>query len=125
MRNFTFGRTSAGVVMMRFIDRLRRRGSQSRTFCILPWVHATTLTDGSVSLCCVAGAPSEVNLNEQTFSDYWNSDYVKDARRQMLAGEQLKICERCYEEESHGYKSLRLTENEGWEQRCGKKRYES
>src|SRR5580765_3613243 len=39
----------------------------------------------------------------------------------MLAGEQLKICARCYEEESHGYKSLRLIENKAWEQRCGKK----
>jgi molybdenum cofactor biosynthesis enzyme MoaA len=112
-------REFAGV--MRIFKRNSRTDITSRTFCILPWVHATTLTDGRVSLCCVARSPSEVNLNEQTFSDYWNSDYVKDARRRMLAGERVKVCERCYQEESQGYKSLRRTETEGWQEQCGQR----
>jgi len=93
--------------------------TNTATFCVLPWVHAATLTDGSVRLCCVAGGESGINLNEQTIADYWNSEYVKDARRRMLAGEPVKACERCYLEERHGYKSHRLVENEVWRQRCG------
>jgi MoaA/NifB/PqqE/SkfB family radical SAM enzyme len=68
----------------------------SETFCVLPWVHAATLTDGNVQLCCVAGRGSGVNLNEQTLSEYWNSEHVRDARRRMLAGRKVKACQRCY-----------------------------
>ena len=103
---------------MRLFERRRLPPGSSETFCILPWVNATTVTDGSVSLCCVARDASEIDLNKQTLTDYWNSDYVKTARRHMLAGERVKSCERCYTEEAHGYKSLRLVENEAWKKRC-------
>ena len=91
----------------------------SKTFCVLPWIHAATLTDGSVQLCCVSGGGSGVNLNEQTLADYWNSEYVKDARRRMLAGKGVKACQRCYNEEAQGCKSHRLVENEVWQKRLG------
>src|SRR3954452_8429905 len=81
---------------------------KSRTFCVLPWVHAATLTDGSVQLCCVSGGGSGVNLNEQTLADYWNSDYVRDARRRMLAGRKVKACRHCYREEARGVDSHRM-----------------
>src|SRR5262245_16209845 len=93
----------------------------SKTFCILPWVHAATLTDGNVQLCCVSDGGSRINLNEHTLADYWNSQYVKDARRRMLAGEEVKACQRCYLQEAHGYKSHRLVENEVWQKRYGEK----
>ena len=91
----------------------------SETFCVLPWLHAATLTDGSVQLCCVSGGGSGINLNEQTLSDYWESDYVKDARRRMLMGRKVKACRRCYREEAHGRRSHRLVENDVWRERCG------
>jgi MoaA/NifB/PqqE/SkfB family radical SAM enzyme len=89
------------------------------TFCVLPWVHAATLTDGSVQLCCVSGGGSGVNLNDQTLADYWNSDYVRDARRRMLAGKKVKACRRCYVEEALGRRSHRVVENEVWQARLG------
>ncbi len=92
---------------------------RSRTFCVLPWVHAATLPDGNVQLCCVSGGGSGINLNEQTLSDYWNSEYVKDARLRMLAGQQVKACQHCYQEEAQGYRSHRIVENDVWLQRCG------
>ncbi|MEK6406573.1 MAG: twitch domain-containing radical SAM protein [Acidobacteriota bacterium] len=92
---------------------------RSKTFCVLPWVHAATLPDGNVQLCCVSGGGSGVNLNEHTLADYWNSEYVKDARRRMLAGEEVKACQHCYNEEAHGYRSHRIVENEVWHKRCG------
>src|ERR1043166_9797927 len=92
----------------------------SRTFCVLPWLHAATLTDGRVQLCCVSGGHSGIDLNEQTIGDYWNSEYVKGARRRMLAGQELAACQRCYHEERHGYKSHRMVENENWQERYGK-----
>jgi hypothetical protein len=92
---------------------------RSKTFCILPWVHAATLPDGNVQLCCVSDGGSGVNLNEQTLANYWNSEYVKDARRRMLAGQEVKACQICYREEANGYKSHRIVENKVWHKRCG------
>jgi MoaA/NifB/PqqE/SkfB family radical SAM enzyme len=92
---------------------------KSKTFCILPWVHAATLPDGNVQLCCVSGGGSGVNLNEQTLSDYWSSEYVKNARRRMLAGQQVDACKHCYNEEAQGGRSHRIVENEVWDRRCG------
>ena len=91
----------------------------SETFCVLPWIHAATLTDGSVQLCCVSGGGSGVNLNDGTLSDYWNSEYVKDARRRMLAGRKVKACRRCYLEEALGRRSHRIVENDAWQGRLG------
>jgi MoaA/NifB/PqqE/SkfB family radical SAM enzyme len=91
----------------------------SETFCVLPWVHAATLTDGSVKLCCVSGGGSGVNLNEATLADYWNSEYVRDARRRMLAGQKVKACQHCYWQEAEGRTSHRVVENSVWRQQCG------
>lgn len=92
---------------------------RSKTFCVLPWIHAATLPDGNVQLCCVSGGGSGVNLNEHTLSDYWNSEYVKDARRRMLTGERVEACQHCYNEEAQGGRSHRIVENDVWDRRCG------
>jgi MoaA/NifB/PqqE/SkfB family radical SAM enzyme len=92
---------------------------KSKTFCVLPWIHAATLTNGNVQLCCVSGGGSGVNLNEQTLADYWNSEYVRDARRRMLKGKEVEACKRCYREEAHGLKSHRIVENEAWQRKLG------
>src|SRR5262245_55182502 len=95
------------------------RPMADETFCVLPWIHAATLTDGSVQLCCVPGGGSGVNLNDQTLADYWNSTYVRDARRRMLSGRKVKACSRCYVEEALGRRSHRVVENEAWQAKLG------
>lgn len=91
----------------------------SPTWCILPWVHAATLTDGSTQLCCVAEKVSEHNLNNETISKYWNSSYIATVRKNMLAGKTVDACRRCYEEEKNGYRSHRLIENKAWHDKIG------
>ena len=91
----------------------------TKTFCVLPWVHAATRTNGKVGLCCVAAGDSKIDLNQQTLGDYWNSDYLKNTRLKMLAGENVNACKRCYVEESHGYNSHRMVENLNWKRRLG------
>lgn len=91
----------------------------SRTFCILPWLHLATLTDGSATLCCVAKNESGLNLNNEGPERIWNSEYWKRSRRAMLNGDELDACQRCYDEEKHGYQSHRLVENLEWSQRLG------
>jgi pyruvate-formate lyase-activating enzyme len=91
----------------------------SPTWCVLPWIHAASLTDGSTQLCCVAEGVSGVNLNQNTIQDYWNSGYLKQVRTTMLKGEKVPACRRCYEEESNGYRSHRIIENKAWNDKLG------
>lgn len=91
----------------------------SKTWCVLPWIHTASLTDGSTQLCCVAESVSDTNLNQSTVNDYWSSSYLKETRKKMLQGEKVKACRRCYEEEANGYKSHRIIENKTWFEKLG------
>jgi sulfatase maturation enzyme AslB (radical SAM superfamily) len=93
----------------------------SKTFCILPWTHAATYTDGTALLCCVAKAqPNHCDLNTQTLKQVWNGHLFKSTRLKMLRGEEVDNCAACYEEEAMGINSHRLVENYIWYKRLGK-----
>lgn len=96
--------------------------SKSETFCVLPWTHMATWTDGSALLCCVAKNSYQNNLNDQTVSEIWNSDHWKDARKKMLAGQKVMACEHCYKEEAAGIRSHRINENVLWTRELGEDR---
>ncbi len=87
----------------------------SNTFCVLPWTHLATYTSGSVLLCCVAQNDLNLNLNETTLAQAWNSEKLKDVRKKMLAGQKVSSCTHCYREEAAGHESHRITENNAWE----------
>lgn len=87
---------------------------KSKTFCIMPWIHAATQTNGAVQLCCVASPIKELNLNDMTWEEIWNSPQYKEARLAMLADEEVSYCTNCYKEEASGIKSHRQNENEVW-----------
>ena len=111
----------------------------SETFCLLPWVHLSTRPDGSMRVCCTANASSvgptndkehggqvgilkddegrPNNLNVSDFQSAWNSDYMKNVRKQMLAGEKPPSCLKCYKEEAAGHRSKRMWETHYWSQR--------
>jgi MoaA/NifB/PqqE/SkfB family radical SAM enzyme len=93
---------------------------QSKSFCVLPWIHINLNPDGRRTLCCQShqeifdqqGQP----LNAQTHSlaELWNSSGMKDIRRRMAAGEQLSHCNACFHEEGFGRVSYRNRSNEDW-----------
>jgi hypothetical protein len=87
----------------------------SDTFCILPWIHTATYTDGTALLCCVAQPNTGLNLNEHTINEVKNSDYFKRARLSLLNGEKFSGCSVCWREESVGVKSHRMNENNLWD----------
>jgi hypothetical protein len=112
---------------------------ESKTFCILPWVHLSTRPDGSMRVCCTANASSvgptndkehggqvgilkddegkPSNLNVADFQTAWNSSYMRNVRKQMLTGEQPPSCIKCYKEEAAGHRSKRQWETEYWSKR--------
>ena len=94
----------------------------SKTFCILPWTHVATYTDGSALLCCIANSQTDLNLNKQSLEQVWNSDHFKQTRLDMLAGRQVPACAACYKEEAVGIHSHRQIENHIWKGRLGEQR---
>jgi hypothetical protein len=111
----------------------------SDTFCLLPWVHLSTRPDGQVRVCCTANASSvgptndkvyggsvgvlkdengkPNNLNVSDFETAWNSTYMRNVRKQMLAGEKPASCIKCYKEEEAGHNSKRMWETRYWGER--------
>jgi sulfatase maturation enzyme AslB (radical SAM superfamily) len=104
------------------------------SFCVLPWIHVSTKTNGDLRVCCVAnsgGAGTDnssrgviknseglpTNLGTTPVEQAWNQQYFKDIRTTMLAGSAPASCERCYREESQGIASKRIWETLTWQHR--------
>jgi MoaA/NifB/PqqE/SkfB family radical SAM enzyme len=83
-------------------------------FCIIPWKHLTVGTEGAYKLCCTAtrlmrdgGAP--MSAYHHSLEQAWNSDYMRNVRRAMLAGENVPDCQGCYNNEATSGTSYRTT----------------
>ena len=106
---------------------------QLKGFCVLPFIHLSTRTDGSMQICCHANSSSTednrkpgvnrkddgslVNLKQDRAEDYWNTKFMRTIRTDMLANKMPRACLTCYKEEGLGYRSKRVWENEEWERR--------
>jgi len=88
-------------------------------FCILPWIHAATYTDGSALLCCVAHNSRQLNLNRMSWDEIWNSEHFRNARLSMIDGKKFRACTNCYKEEDAGIRSHRENENNLWKRKLG------
>jgi MoaA/NifB/PqqE/SkfB family radical SAM enzyme len=95
----------------------------SPSFCVVPWVHFHTATNGDVRLCCVAKGPlrkedgSALNIRRDPISEIWNSKSFKDVRQRMLRGEKVSDCQTCYSREHAKLTSLREIKNEPFKNR--------
>jgi len=90
-------------------------------FCVLPFLHLSTRTDGTMQLCChtcssgnTEGVIKDFNLKYNSHIDKWNSEFYKNIRKKFLNNEIPESCKVCFKEESEGYRSKRLWENELW-----------
>lgn len=84
----------------------------SNVFCMLPWVHLHALPGGNLYPCCSSAHLNEAvvgNLNKgESLISTWNGERLKKIRLKMLAGEKLRICEKCYADEDRNQESQRL-----------------
>ena len=95
----------------------------SKTFCVLPFMHLATNASGNYRICCNSTPGKNQILDEQGKSmnlarhdieDVWNSEFYQAIRKQLLNNERPEICQRCFSEEDAGVKSSRQSFNEGW-----------
>lgn len=74
--------------------------SESKTFCILPFVHLYAEPKGEMKPCCIAGGFDEpLNLKTISIDDAFNSKQMKELRKDMLEGRRNKVCDVCYKKE--------------------------
>ena len=78
-----------------------------KNFCMAPWTHTYLSPQTERRLCCASREPAQnfqqyIDTNPGsgkylpiTLDDHWNSAYMKNIRRRMLAGEVLSECQVC------------------------------
>lgn len=89
--------------------------SDSKVFCMAPWIQLHAQTDGDIGPCCMAkldegNAISNLNL-QPDISAAWNAPAMKTLRKNMLQGVENPICMNCYDYEKVGKFSERMQYN--------------
>jgi len=94
--------------------------TESKIFCMMPWVHMHAFPDGRAYPCCFADYWHPVgDLREKPMNEIWNDDGYKNLRVNMLNEIKSKECKTCYEREQHGGFSLRNDANKTYGHHIG------
>lgn len=90
---------------------------ENKSFCVLPWMHVDSRSNGDVRLCCKSSRlikksnGTVYNLGVDSIDEIYNSDAFIDVRRKMIAGEKVPGCDFCYRQEESSNSSSRLLFN--------------
>lgn len=87
--------------------------TESKNFCMYPWVHIHAYPTGEAFPCCGADHRAEPlgDCRQNTLKEIWNSDNMKNLRKDMLSDTWNPYCVRCYEQEEAGFFSMRKSAN--------------
>lgn len=80
-----------------------------RTFCIMPFIHISTTTNGEFRLCC--RSKKLWNIENIGVKDIWNHSKYKTVRNNLVEGVRDTHCEACWKMEDKGITSLRQSQN--------------
>ena len=77
-------------------------------FCTAPWTHTYVSPQGERRLCCASredasfqkqyidsGDKNNAEFAPVSLKEHWNSEYMKDIRKRILAGEKISQCDVC------------------------------
>jgi radical SAM protein with 4Fe4S-binding SPASM domain len=93
---------------------------KSDKFCMLPWTHMHAFPDGRAYSCCLSEIDQSIgNLKNNTLREIWNGKEYKTMRLNMLNEQSSAACERCYEQESNGFFSMRNSANKNFGHHIG------
>ena len=94
-------------------DREQFLLSESKTFCIYPWIHLHAYPTGEAYPCCHAEmAVGPVgNCRKNTLAEIWQDTPMQQLRQDMLSETPNATCGRCYEQEDNGFFSGRRSAN--------------
>lgn len=98
--------------LLEMTDREQFLLSQSKTFCMYPWIHLNANPSGLAYPCCMTDHQHPVgNCKTHSLAQIWNNDSMKQIRKGMLSEQELPGCSRCYEQEKSGFFSGRQSAN--------------
>jgi organic radical activating enzyme len=80
--------------------------TDSKVFCMAPWVHAHTNPIGEASPCCIAKGTFSNSLDTD-LNGVVNSAGMKSLRQDMIAGNENPACSTCYGHEQQNIGSFR------------------
>jgi len=93
----------------------------SKTFCMMPWVHMHTWPAGTTYPCCMADPDLPIgDTKTQSLQEIWNSSQLRKIRLNMLQDKKSPECRRCYELEENGMWTLRNSSNENFQHHWNK-----
>tara|TARA_B100000424_G_scaffold224429_1_gene184330 strand:- start:2477 stop:3784 length:1308 start_codon:yes stop_codon:yes gene_type:complete len=95
--------------MKKFINDIKQK---KNWFCPLLFSHIYSNSDGCWSACCLSRPPSDLNTDNTSIMDWWNSDILNGLRNEMLNidhnSEKIDHhCFKCKNEEMNGSVSAR------------------
>ena len=91
------------------------RLTESKTFCMLPWMHMHAFPDGRVYPCCLADYWHNLgNLRKNTMEEVWNQAPYRTLRQNMMTETPSNGCKKCYEQEQNGAFSMRNDSNRNY-----------
>jgi len=86
--------------------------SESKTFCMYPWIHLHAYPNGQAFPCCMSETSGQVgNTKTQSLEQIWNGPEMRELRLNMLNDKPSPACTRCYEQEQSGFFSGRKSAN--------------
>jgi len=86
--------------------------TESKTFCMYPWIHLHAWPTGQAFPCCMSEPAGQIgDCRTQSLSEIWNSNEQRQLRVNMLNETPSAACTRCYEQEESGFFSGRLSAN--------------
>ena len=79
----------------------------SKTFCIMPFIHQNIKQEGKVSACW--RYPDRIgDYRTDTLQEIWNSKETRELRRALSNSEKPKGCRSCWDFENSGVQSTRM-----------------
>lgn len=84
-------------------------------FCVVPWKELYVTPSGTYRLCCHEDSSAQRQAFQTTITDgiqsHWNSDYMKQSRRDFLDNKLHRACGLCWVDELNGRTSMRQRKN--------------
>jgi len=93
--------------------------TESKSFCMLPWLHFNTSPNGDALPCCIAKTPIDEfgfhrplgNTTKESMMEIVNSNGMKQLRLDMLSDVKNPMCATCHAHDEWSHGSFRTDSN--------------
>jgi len=100
------------VELSELTERQQYLLTESKTFCMYPWIHLHSYPTGAAYPCCFSEMKNTVgDCRKNTLKEIWNDEPLRNIRQDMLSDTPVEACNKCYEQEKSGFFSGRLSAN--------------